>query len=583
MFFFKGYQQNDYIMATHQKGINQSPGSIVNANALFDINSQFSGFPSQHHLLPFNGQVASVDPMKIDHQNLPPDSILEFSGPSMHEVTNTRLKNLINNRKNQKEQMQNFIAQQNAGNLYPDEPPLSPISARPRSNGAENFMQTAQSAASQNRTGNISADNIASNEESNYNNQSLEPTYEPLRNLPPPSPDSELSWRKNSSPSSLDKEAMQKDLENGHQENDKGTKNFLLANNHSNESLTFSESGQDSVNGYTYRTYFEAGNTHELRNAGIETYSNNTSGQESYNPSSVSKTPQKYISQNAQTVYNNHYYQNTSEIRSYPGSNQNDTLVSQNSYTPTSKGQNNHSSYSQQPSQSPASNDPLPSPYAQNQSSPYEQQPNGKIEVSSPNTVSKNSTIDVVSRVNKESSEQEHFLLNSTTSMNTYSNIINTFNVNASNFATSTPSVTLPAIASLFSSGHTVISSAADLGSQLKVSYSNPTHVTASPWPSGGSHPSHIDSGRNEEFCGLDASSLGGIFNSLIATSVSSPVPTTTPSDTGKSFATNTSEASWWEHLKTSVKLEVPPASPDCEVLENQSSSPSAISLPTSL
>lgn len=582
-------------MTGHQKGINQSSNSIVSANPLFEMNSPFPGFSSQtHHMLPFNGQIASVDHMKIEHQNLPADSILEFSGPTMHEVTNTRLKNLINNRKNQKE-MQNFLSQQNVSNIYPDEPPLSPINVRPRSNESDNFVQTAQSVSSQSRT--VASDNGTSNEDSNYNNQPLEPTYEPLRNLPPPSPDSELSWRKNNTPDSIEKENMQKDLENGHQENDKGTKTFLLTNSQSNESLNFSETGQDSVNGYPYRSYFEANNSQELRNVGIETYSNSVSGQDSYHSSSIPKTPQKYSSQNAQSIYNSQYYQNTSEINNYPGSNQNEnSIVSQNSYTPTPTGPNTHSSsYSeqqqtqQQPSQSPVSKDPLPSPYAQNQSSPYEQQQNGKTpEISSVNTGQKNSAVDVISRINKDSSDQEHFLLNSTTSMNTYSNIINTFNVNASNFATSNPPVTsvthqLPAIASLFSSGHTVISSASDLGSQLKVSYSNPTQVTTSPWPSGGSHPSHIDSGRNEEFCGLDPSSLGGIFSSFITTSVSSPVPITSSSDTGKAFATNTSEANWWEHLKTSVKLEVPPGSPECEVLENQSSSPSTISLPTSL
>lgn len=539
--------------------------------------------------------------MKIDHQNLSSNNILEFSGPTMHEVTNTRLKNLINNRKNQKEQMQNYIPQQNINNLYADEPPISPIRSqqninnlyaeeppvspirsRPRSNGSDTFAQTAQSVTSQNRTGNNLPDNGTTNDESVYNNQSLEPTYEPLRNLPPPSPDSELSWRKSNSPSNLENESIQKDLENGHQESNKGTKNFLLENNQSSESLSFSETRQNSMNGYPYRTYFESGESQELRNTGVESFSNNTTNHESYHPSTTPKSPPKYSSQNAQPMYNNHYYQNASDINSYSNNTNENPVASDNTYTPTS-GQNNlSSSYSQQTSQSPVSKESLPSSYAQNQSSSFEQQQNGKMsEVSSGTTGSQSSAIDVTSRINKESSDQDHFLLNSTTSMNTYSNIINSFNVNPSNFATSSPSVTLPTIASLFSSGHTVISNASDLGSQLKVSYANP-NVASSPWPSGGSHPSHIDSGRTEEFCGLDPtslSSLGGIFSSFIAT-VSSPVPTTSSSDTGKMCTTNTSEASWWEQ---NVKLEVPPASPDCQVLENQSSSPSTTTLPTSL
>lgn len=170
--------------------------------------------------------------------------------------------------------------------------------------------------------------------------------------------------------------------------------------------------------------------------------------------------------------------------------------------------------------------------------------------------------------MSKISNEQEHFLLNTTTSMNTYSNIINSFNINS---AFPSAPVTLPAIASLFSSGHTVISNTSDLTPQLKLSN------RGAPWI-GGSHL-NIDSGRNEEFCGLDPASLGGLF-SLIPSSVSSPVPTTSISDTGKNFIANQSESSWWEHLKNTVKLEVPPTSPDCD---DQPSSPSNISLPTSL
>ncbi|GIY43367.1 CXXC-type domain-containing protein [Caerostris extrusa] len=121
--------------------------------------------------------------------------------------------------------------------------------------------------------------------------------------------------------------------------------------------------------------------------------------------------------------------------------------------------------------------------------------------------------------------------------MNTYSNTINSFNTNSSNFSTSNTTVALPAIASLFSSGHTVISSSSELGSQLKVSYANQ------------------DSGTTP--IGL----VVVLFHQLWISE----------------------SAEWWEQMKHTAKVEVPPNSPDCQVLENKPSSPSTVQLPTSL
>ncbi|XP_035228848.1 uncharacterized protein LOC118200961 isoform X2 [Stegodyphus dumicola] len=587
-----GFQQNEYMMSGQHKQISQSPNSGNSAN-VFEINSPYSGFQSQHHLLPFNGQITPVDPMKIDPQSLPNDGIIEFGGPTMHQVTNTRLKNLINNRKSQKEQLQNYMPSQNVGNMY-SETPTSPLPNRPLSNGSDNYGHPPPSTPTsvQSRSGSNPTDAGLNNEESGYLGQSLEPTYEPLRNLAPPSPDSELSWRKTSSPSNLEQENMHnKSNENGHQKSDKNTKNYMRNNtSHSEETLSYSGTDQDSVNGYSYRSFFETGSSQDINSAGIESFGSDVPNQDAFSASvNNSSTPPKYSPQNAQSMYDNRYFQTNADVNTYSGSVGNDTsIASHAAYTPTSSGQTNRSSpYAQH--HSPVTREPLPSPYAQNQASPFDRQHSGSkaAETSSSSCVNTSGTttpsVDVVSRISNESAEQEHFLLNTTTSMNTYSNIINSFNPNTSTFSTSSAAGTLPTIASLFSSGHTVISNASDLAPQLKVSYVNQAHGTTAHWIGGGPLPSTIDSGRNEEFCGLDATSLGGLLSSLIPSSVSNPAPTNSASDTVKNFISNQQESSWWEHLKTTVKLEVPPASPDCEVLENQPSSPSAISLPTSL
>lgn len=494
--------------------------------------------------MPFNGQITPVDPMKVDQQNLPGDhqSIMEYGSPTMHEVTNTRLKNLINSRKSQKEQMQNFVPSQVAQSMY-SEPPSSPIPTRPQSTESDTYAQRPPSTPTsmRSRAGSNPTDSGVPSEDSTY----LGPTYEPLRNLAPPSPDSDMSWRKTESPGSLEQEHIQKGMQNGKSE--KGAK-FLIGNGtHPDGSLGYSGLEQDSLNGYAYRSFFEPSNG-EVNGTRVESYGSDSSNRDTF--SANNSTPQKYASQNAQSLYESQYFQQTPELNSYA----NEVAVSRAGYTPTSA--NRSSPYSQHPSQSPRG-EPQYSQNRQNRT------PENSTPSSVNNSEPNNPANDVVSRIPNQPTEQEHFLLSTTTSMNTYSNTINSFNANSSNFTTSNAS-TLPAIASLFGSGQTVITSAPDgVSPQLKLAYASQSGNGGPPqWP--------IDSGRNEVLCGLDPASLSGLY-SFIQTTENAIDQAKNGNGAGQQ------DSNWWEQMKNTVKLEVPPASPECEVLDNQPSSPSKV------
>ncbi|GFU58677.1 CXXC-type domain-containing protein [Nephila pilipes] len=557
-----GFQQHDFLMSGQIKSLSQSPNS-GSTGSLFDLSSPYSGFPPQHHLLPFNGQ---VDLLKVD-QNSSTDQLLEFNGPTMHEVTNTRLKNLINNRISQKEQMQNYTAPQNIGNMY-SEPSMSPVATPPQPNENDAFAQQPPSTPTSMRcrSGSNPTDSGLPNEEATYLAQSLEPTYEPLQNLAPPSPESALSWRKASSPSNID-DIIHKSIQNG-QKSDKEGKSFTLGNgsNHSDGNLNYSMLQQDSINEYPYRSFFGSGNGHVVSNSGVESYEQDSTNRDAFS-ASTNNSASKYSPENNQSLYDSSgFFQSSGDANAFSTSTVSES-GSRSVYTPTSSGQLNKSSpYSQHAPVSQSSNSQIN--FEHNRTS---ETPAGSVN----NSVSTNNATDVVSRIPNETSEQEHFLLNTTTSMNTYSSITNTYNSSPSNFSISNTSVTLPAIASLFSSGHTVISNTSELGHQLKVSYANQASTTTAHWIGGAPLSSTIDSGRNEVLCGLDPASFPGIY-SLIPTSGSSSMLTTNSTDNGKNFSTQ-HEGNWWEPIKNTNKIEVPPESSDCEVLENQPSSPSKV------
>ncbi|KAG8187573.1 hypothetical protein JTE90_025907 [Oedothorax gibbosus] len=521
------FQQSDFLMSGQIKSLSQSPSS-GSTNSLFDINSSYPAFPPQHHLMPFNGQITPVDPMKVEQEHM------EFgNSPSMHEVTNTRLKNLINSRKSQKEQMQqNFVNAQVAGSMYSD-PPASPVQNRPQSTESDTYGQRPPSTPTsmRSRAGSNPTDSGIPSEDSTY----LGPTYEPLRNLAPPSPDSDMSWRKAESPDS----EIQKGMQNGKSE--KSTK-FVIGNGtHPDGSLGYTALEQDSLNEYGYRSFFDPTNG-EINGTRVEPYGSDNS------------TPQKYTTQNAQSLYESQYYQQAPELNY-----QNEVAVSRSGYTPTSTGHTNRSS--PYPSQSPRGES-----YGQNHQNRTTDTPN-----SVNNSETNNPSNDVVSRIpnNNQTREQEHFLLSTTTSMNTYTNTINSYNANSSNYTTSNNSSTLPAIASLFGSGgQTVITSAADGGAtQLKLAYSNQPGLPATQQWMG----SNVDSGRSEVLCGLDPASLSGLYSYIQTTESAIDAIKNGISAVGQQ------DSNWWEQMKNTVKLEVPPTSPECEVRETQPSSPSKV------
>nr|XP_042897414.1 flocculation protein FLO11 [Parasteatoda tepidariorum] len=553
-------------MPNQLKNHNQTP--TPNAANLFDLNSTYSSFPPQpQHLLPFSNQITPVEPIKIDHQGLLSDQHTtgEYSSSGIHPVTNVRLKNLILNRQNQKEQLQNFAAAaaaQNVGNIYSDTP-VSPIPVHPQSGENDRYAQQTPPTPTSlhNRVGNNPSDNGIPAEDTSYLGQSL--TYEPLRNLALPSPDSEMSWRKNDSPANLDEDSVLKN----------GQASINNSANHT-DGISYSGTDQGSINGYGYQNFFDSSNSHDVNGS-------DSSNRDDF-PASNNTSPQKYSTQNAQSVYTNQYFQSPNDMNSY-SSNTNEVVVSQGSYPTTTSAQTNHSSpYSQHLSSSPDPREPLPSPYNQNQS--YEHQTNGKSS-ETPTSKSESNSETTTSTMtdgtdrnsSNQSSEQGNFLLLTTASLNTYTNTINTYNT--STFPSSKNSTSLPAIGSIFNSGHTVISNSSDLATQLKVTYSG--SVPTSHWISGGQLPPMVDNGRNDDFCGLDPVSLGGIFSSLIPAPSSNLILTT--NDNSKNLVTSQQESNWWEQMKSTVKIEVPPASPDCEVLENQPSSPSTAALPTSL
>ncbi|GFY55634.1 CXXC-type domain-containing protein [Trichonephila inaurata madagascariensis] len=552
-----GFQQHDFLMSGQLKSLSQSPNS-GSTSSLFDLNSSYPGFPPQHHLL-YNGQ---VDLLKVD-QNSSADQLLEFSGPTMHEVTNTRLKNLINNRISQKEQMQNYTAPQNIGNMY-SEPSMSPVPTPPQPNENDAFAQRPPSTPTsmRSRSGSNPTDSGLPSEESAYLAQ---PTYEPLRNLAPPSPESALSWRKASSPNNIDD--IHKSIQNG-QKSEKEAKNFTVGNgsNNSDGNLNYSILQQDSMNGYSYRSFYDSGNSHIISNSGVESYEQDSTNRDAFSASTNNSTS-KYSPENNQSLYDNgEFFQSSGDANAFSASTASES-GSQSVYTPTSAAQLSKSSpYSQHVSVSQSFNSQIN----------FERDRTPETKTSSVNnSVSTNNATDVVSRIPNETSEQEHFLLNTTTSMNTYSSITSTFNSSPSNFSTSNTSVTLPAIASLFSGGHTVISTTSELAQQLKVSYANQPSVTPVQWIGGAPLSSTIDSGRNEVLCGLDPAAFSG-FYPMMSTSGSSPMLTTNLTDSGKKFS-NQHEGNWWEQMKNTNKIEVPPESSDCEVLENQPSSPSKV------
>ncbi|XP_055947495.1 methylcytosine dioxygenase TET-like [Argiope bruennichi] len=554
-----GFQQHDFLMAGQLKNLSQSPNNST--SSLFDLNSAYPAFPSQSQLLGFNGQ---ADLLKGENQNVPADhqSLLEFSGSTtMHEFAQSRLKNLLNTRKTQKEQMQNYSTSQNAGNMYAEQS-ISPVETPPQPNEGETYAQRPPSTPSsmRSRAGSNPTDSGISNEESGYLGQSLEPTYESLQNLDP-SPESGLAWSKAPSPNKIDLDIVQ----NG-QNSDKEAKKFEIGNGSSNSdgTLNYSGLGQDTVNGYSYSRYFDPANNREINNARVESYGSESSNRDAF--SSAANNTSEYPSQNNQSMYDNsRYFQPSSEVNSYSGNTANESS-SRPVFTPTSSGQSTQSSpYSQHPTASPSNRENVSS-YSSNQQINFEP-PNKTIETSSANiSVSANNPVERASKISNETSEEGNFLLNTTTSMNTYSNTINSFN--GMNFSTSNTYPTLPAIDSLFSIGHTVISNTSELG-QLKMTYANQASGTTT-FPLS----SAIDSGRNDALSGLDPASFNNSFYTQLPNSVSNPLLTANVINAGKSFS---NQADWWRQSKEAEKTEVPPTSPDCEVVENQSSNPSTV------
>ncbi|CAL1295825.1 unnamed protein product [Larinioides sclopetarius] len=558
-----GFQQHDFLMASQLKNLSQSPNNST--SSLFDLNSAYPSFPPQSQLLGFNGQ---ADLLKGENQSASADnqSLLEFgSSTTMHEFAQSRLKNLLNNRKNQKEQMQNYSNSQNVSNMYTEQS-ISPVETPPQPNDGETYAQRPPSTPSsmRSRAGSNPTDSGISNEESVYLGQSLEPTYEPLRNLAPPSPESGLTWTKAPSPNKIDLDMVQ----NG-QNSDKETKKFEIGNstNNSDNTLNYSALGQDTINGYSYSRYFDPANNREVNNGRVESYGSESSNRDAF--SSTANNSTEYSSQNNQSIYDNaRYFQPSSEVNSYSGTTTNESS-SRPVFTPTSSGQSNQSSpYSQHPTASP-SNRENASSYSSNQQINFEPS-NKTVETSSASvniSVSANNPIDRVSKIPNETPEEGNFLLNTTTSMNTYSNTINSFN--GMNFSTSNTYPTLPAIDSLFSMGNTVIANTPELG-QLKMTYTNQAGGTTT-FPLS----SAIDSGRNDVLSGLDPASFNSSFYTQLPNTVSNSMLTASIINAGKNFS-NQSDT-WWGQPKEAEKTEVPPTSPDCEVLENQPSSPSTV------
>ncbi|GIY43366.1 CXXC-type domain-containing protein [Caerostris extrusa] len=316
-----GFQQHDFLISGQLKSLNHSPNS-ASTGSLFDLNSTYPGFSSQHHILPFNGQIAAADLLKGENQSsVDPQSLLEFSG-DIHQFTNEKLKSLLHNRKSMKEQIQNYTPSQNATNLYTEQP-MSPVLTK--SNEVDAYAQRPPSTPTHKVESNPTDNGTGMpSEESVYLGQSLEPTYEPLRNLPPPSPETALSWRKASSPDKIDLNITQ----NG-QNSQKEVKDFEMGNGTNNAGNTLNYSGlqHDSINGYSYRSYFDTGNGHELSNTRIESYSSDSSNRDAFSVAINNS------SQNNQSLYDNGpYYHQSSEVNSYSGTLANES-GSQTGYT----------------------------------------------------------------------------------------------------------------------------------------------------------------------------------------------------------------------------------------------------------
>ncbi|XP_054722767.1 uncharacterized protein LOC129232661 [Uloborus diversus] len=299
-----GFQQGDYVLPGQHKGLGHSPGAMP----LFDGNAQYAGFPAQHHLMALDGQQPPApDPGKAD-------GLTEFGAATMHQVTNTRLKNLIHNRKSQKEQMQNYL--NSSGAAYGEQ-----VSPRSQSDGSDRY-------AARTPTRNPSVDNNPGENgmpPGEGGRGYREPTYEPLRNLAPSSPDA--------------REEVLKMMENGHVKGDKGN----------GQVLNFNATDGDALNGYAYRSFFEQGNSEE---APAEAFGDQGSG-----------TSPEYTTRPA---YDDRYFRNPSEPETYRAAS---TESPRDAYTPTST--NRSSPYAGHQGRSPERRDRQPTPVGNGSAEPF--------------------------------------------------------------------------------------------------------------------------------------------------------------------------------------------------------------------
>lgn len=588
------------------------PGHNSGMNQMFD--TQYT-FPTQNpQIATYNGHLLPIDRVNMTPNIMTEEGLGDF-GPSRHQVMNSRLKSMIQNRQSQKEQGHTITA----GPFHNQHPVPS------HSPSGQTFLNQHPSGS----VGGIHTyDHSSSFLSQPAVHQSLSSTSEQMRGLShTPPADLAALWSRGPSPlqqsqmTASDNSGDISQFQKGDPKNERAfsTGESITEFHQNNEtgpdqSISYLEEHQDTSNGMNFGAFYGQSNTRrENENSTVEQLYRSDDQKHNVTIQESSTISEKFSAQpiEQQNLNNQFIHPSSSSSSTGPFA----SMVTSQSSMPTVSSPYTMSSGNQvancttvlsPESSPPIGSEQVPTSYATSSSSSprvFENASEGRqTEVNNANASTPTGSVGCGTNTD-ESMESQPFLLNTTTSMNTFTSIINTFNLASSpiSYTVSSISTALPPV-SIFSSGHSVIVSASSTSPELKSSQfqSHSTPNITSPLTGGGQLVSDIDGGRIRGSYGPDffASTIG------LPPSLSSPTKANLAATALSSVPVSSSVAllggspnpilfplpslqdqGWWGHLerlKTSAtKMEVPPS--DCYGNEDHSSSPTLATLPASL